>query len=119
MSEIHGDVEELSSIDAEMRRLRKRLRELGIQKKRVEARVLNYLKEKDHPGIKYKGTAIVAEDRHHRSYKKKSEKFKDGLSILEDYGVSDSKNVLDEVIEAMKGSPRRKPCLKLRKLSEY
>jgi hypothetical protein len=110
---IQQDVIELQDLDNEMKRLRKQMRTLKEQKERCEKRILEYLDVNEQPGLKMNGTIIMAQDRRKRKYQRKSDKLARGEYILQKHGLFNSKEALDEVLEAMRGSPESKPTLKI------
>lgn len=113
---IQSDINELQSINIEIKNIQQRLKHIRNQKKKVENRINNFLKEKQQPGVKYKGVAITVQDVKKRSYKKKQHKKDDGCYILNKYGINNSKQVLEELLEAMRGSPEYKPVIKMKNI---
>ena len=113
---ISGDVNELNEINAEIKRVSLHLKNLRTRAKLVEERIVNYLREKDQPGVKFQGRAIILENKSKRVAKKKSQKEADALRILEDYGVHNPEKVLEEVLEARKGYPQEVQKLKIAKI---
>ena len=61
--EITGNVRELDNLNIEIKRLAKQLRKLRARKKKIEGNISKYLEETNKPGVKYKGTAIIAENK--------------------------------------------------------
>lgn len=116
MSEIVGLVRELQDIDNELKRLRKVCRDLRARKTRIESEILFYLEEKDQPGIKYRNLAIVTQDKTKRIYTKKVDKLTVGEEILEKYGIENPKEVLGEVLDAMKGPSEKQKKIALKKI---
>jgi septal ring factor EnvC (AmiA/AmiB activator) len=110
---ITDDVIELKSLDTEIKRTRKRLKQLKEQKTQCEARIIEYLDVNNQPGVKMDGTIIMLQDRNKRKYTKKQVKLERGEQILQRHGVYDSRKTLDELLEAMRGSPERTPGLKI------
>lgn len=111
-SAITQDVTELKELDLEIKRLSKELKALRKHKEACEARIIEYLDVNDQPGLKYQGVTIIAQDRKKRKYQKKSEKIEKGVRVLEKHGIYNSKEALDEILEAMRGSPEHKSALK-------
>lgn len=118
MAEIVGDVNELKNIGEEIKRLNVRMRQLRNRYKEVESKICSFLKEKDQPGLKYKGMAIFAEDKEYRQYKNPKIKKDDAASILKQYGISDSSKIIEEIVEAMKGPTQSKKKIKLKQIKD-
>lgn len=110
---ITQDVIEMKELDVEIKRLRSHLKKLSAQKAACEERILQYLEVHDQPGIKMNGMIIMANERPKRRYKKKSEKLNDGESVLQKYGIRNSREALEELMESMRGSPEPKNCIKI------
>lgn len=100
---IKSYVNELNVINAEIKRVSTHLRGLRKKSKEMEEYIINYLRQKDQPGLKYNDTAIVVETKPKRTAKKKAEAEEDAIRILEDYGIDDPKSVLKELLEARRG----------------
>jgi hypothetical protein len=112
-SEIQGYINELKQLDLEVKNLRISLKKLNDRKKVIEGEIIKYLEAKDQPGVKYKGVAVVAQEKKTRERKKKGEKLEDGKNILREYGVRDSDEVLERLLEAMKGDVKNVKSVKL------
>ena len=112
---IHGQVNELKSIQNELAAMRKRGFVLRKRVKELEAEIDAYLDAKDQPGLKYKGMAIIRETKPKRKTKKKAEQKADAIYVLEQHGVSDPEKVLEELMEARRGSPTEQRKLKFKK----
>ena len=110
---IVNEVEELQSIMNEIKRVNNRLKTLKKERTRVEDIILEYLETNNQPGLRYKGKTIVCERKNKRTYKKKSDKFSDAQYILNSYGISDSKEALDDILEALRGEPSEKRVVKM------
>ena len=110
---IQHDVLEIKNLDIEMKRLRKQLKILKDQKDRCEQRILEYLDVNEQPGLKMDGTIIMAQDRRKRKYENKNNKMVRGETILQKHGIYNSKEALNEILEAMRGSPETIPKLKI------
>ncbi len=118
MAEIVGAVKELENIEEEIKRLRKRIAVLRKRQKELTTHVSGFLEEKQQPGLKYRGVAVTVQEKGKREYKKKADKYSDGVAVLKSYGIRDSEEALDELLEAMKGAPRTEKTLKLRSYKE-
>jgi hypothetical protein len=107
------ELEELESINNELKRVRSRLKKLQASKTRVENIILDYLESNNQPGLRYKGKTIIAERKNRRTHKKKSEKYTDAERVLQDCGVSATREVLEDILEAMRGDPVEKNVVKM------
>jgi hypothetical protein len=114
MSNIVSSVNELKSINTEIKRLTKETSVLRKRAKAIEENILDFLAQKDQPGVKFKDTAIVVETKPKWTYKGKKDKEEDSLRILEEYGVSNSRTVLDELRKASKGDELQSRKLKFK-----
>ena len=116
MSTIQTSINELTSLNTELKRLNKTAYIVRQRIKEVEKNVLEYLKEKDQPGVKYQDKAIVVENKTKSLKKPKKEIEEDSLRILEDYGISNPKEVLNEILRARKGDEIENQKLKIKTL---
>lgn len=98
------DVQQLRTLNIEIKTREKNLRKLRSQRKEIESRVLEYLEMSGEPGLKFRDMTVIAKQRNKRSYMKKTEKQNVGMSILEKHGIRNSKEALDELLNAMQGS---------------
>lgn len=112
---IQGQVDELKSIQNELASMRKKGSALRKRAKQIEEEIDAYLDAKDQPGLKYKGMAIIRETKPKRNPKKKSDQKADSINVLEQYGVEDPEKVLEEVMEARRGTPTEQRKLKFKK----
>lgn len=113
---IKGYVNELNQLNAEIKRLQARTRLLRQKSKKVEEHIVKYLQEKDQPGVKYKGTAIVMENKPKRLLKKTKEREEDALEVLRSHGVENADKVLKEIMEARKGDSVNTTKIKIKQI---
>jgi hypothetical protein len=111
---IQGRVNELSSIKSELTSLRKRATNLRKRSKNIEQEIEDYLESKDQPGMKYKGMAIIRENKIVNKPKHKNDQKADTISILEKHGVDSPEKVYEELIQARKGEIIEKSKLKIK-----
>ena len=113
-SAIVRDITELKQIDIELKRYRKEIKKLRDAKENCEKRILDYLDANDQPGIRLgsEGITVIAEHRRKRKYEKKQQKIERGVQILEKNGVYNSKDTLNELLEAMRGESLEKPSIR-------
>lgn len=116
---IQRDVNELNQINSEIQRLTKQTSALRSRKKETEKRIIEYLKAKNQPGLKYQGTAIVLEEKPKRANKKKSQAEEDCIRVLEEYGVDDARSALKDIMEARRGEEIENHKIKIKKLSQF
>ena len=98
---ISDEIIQLQSIDDELRLLRQQIKKLNNAKNTCQTRIIDYLRENNHPGINYKGTKIMLETK--KKYKKRCPT--KGYQFLESIGIQDSKHIFNQMEESMKGSP--------------
>jgi hypothetical protein len=114
--DIKGIVEELKSIDGELRRIRLSTKKLRDRKVELEDVISKYCKDRELPGVKYKDTAILSESKMKRNYKKKTDKEEDAKNVLRGHGVTDSSRVLEELLEAYRGEKSEVSSLRIKKI---
>jgi len=107
------DVQELKRLQIEIKRQQTQLRDLRTHKKECEKRIMDYLETNDQPGLKFRDMTIIAQNTQRRRRKKKQEKQDAGLMILQKHGIYNSKEALDELLSAMRGSPERETQLRI------
>jgi len=112
---IKGDVQELESIRNEIKTLNIRRKKLKEKEKIVEARIADYLKTKDTPGVKHQGIAVILEQKETSGPKKLKDRDTDALLVLERYGIKDTQKALADIIAARKGEKIIKEKLKVQK----
>ena len=116
MSIITSDVNELNNLTQEIKRLSKELKLLRKKAKDAEVRIVDYLKEKDTPGVKFQGHAIILESKEKFIKKKKMEQELDAIQVLENYNISNPEEALKEIIQARRGESMQINKLKIKKI---
>ena len=111
---IIGNIKELKSLNNELKTRMVELRSLKLRKKIIENSIIEYLNEKDQPGIKYNNMIILSHEKATRVVRKKPEKINIGMSVLEKYGIQDPAKALGEIMDAMKGDVNKVPCLRIK-----
>lgn len=112
---------ELETLNKEIKRISLELRELKKQKVIVEQNVADYLIERNLPGFKYKDTHILLQEKQVRPAKNIKKKKEDILTILksiERSGNFPPEEVLNDILEVSKGSPKKKTFIKIQKIKE-
>jgi len=113
------DLNELAQINNEIKRLQGNIRTLRKRANELSESTINYLKEKDQPGVKYNGTAIIIETKSKRESKSNKDRENDALKILEEEGISNASKVLNDILEARKGNLTDIQKIKIKKLNNY
>jgi ABC-type uncharacterized transport system fused permease/ATPase subunit len=118
MSAIQNYISELKSLYTELKRLNKAAHLIRQRIKDVEKNVIEYLKEKEQPGVKYQDMAIIIENKTKRVNKSKKDIEEDSLKILEENGINNAKEVLDEIIRARKGEEIDNEKIKIKNIKK-
>ena len=113
---IKAYVDELEQIHFEIKRNNSRNTHLRQRIKELEINITEYLNEKGQHGLKYKGKAIMLEQKELRPAKKKKDKEEAMISLFEDLGVSDPKEAWSKLQDAQKGEKIEKTIIKFKKL---
>jgi cell division septum initiation protein DivIVA len=116
---IKGYVDELEQLQAEIKRNNSRNRALRMRVKDLETNIKEYLAQKGQHGVKYKGRAIILENKERRPPKKKKEKEADVISLLEELGVEDPNKAYTRIQDVQKGDPIDQQKIKFRKLPKF
>jgi len=111
--EILGDVNELQSLTLEIKRLREQAKQLRQRKSDVEKKILDYLESSDQPGLKYKDVILLAENKETFKRGKAKDRITRGADFLEQLGINNSKEVVSNLLDVLKGSPVPKSQLKM------
>lgn len=113
MSEIGAIILELKELNNEIKIRNEELKKLRQRKKEIEENLCKFFEEKKQPGIKYKGLAVVAEDKTARAKKKKAEKTQDCINVLKHYNIHNAEKIYNELLETMKGDEISKKTVKI------
>lgn len=117
-TEISRLIDELNALKMDLKRRNAETRNMNTRKKEIENEIATFLKEKDQPGVKYKGQAIIAKTVRTRSKKKKEVKMEDGKEVLLSYGIEDPERVLNELLLAMRGDAIEVTRVEIAKVSD-
>jgi hypothetical protein len=109
---IQSDLHELDMLEAEIKNLQNQIYAFKKQKKIVEERVIQFLKNQETQGIKYKDKAILLETKNFRNKKSRSEKMNDISSVLRKHGIKNSEDLLEEILEVQRGNESMNAVLK-------
>jgi hypothetical protein len=110
---LQHDLDELNNINLEIRRLTNTIREFRKQKKVVEDRVIAFLKNQETQGVRYNDQAVILDNKNIRNKKKKKEKLDEIHSVLNKYGIKSSDTLIQEIMDAQRGSIESNECLKV------
>ena len=111
-------INELQSIYVAIAKNNKDNASLRKRSKLIEQNIAEYLESKDQPGVKFQDTAVVIDKRPKWSYKSKKNTEEDSLKILEEYGISNPKEVLDELLKSRKGDEIETKKIKIKKIKK-
>lgn len=114
MSSIKAYVSELKSISAEMKRYYQIMSKLRKRKKEIEKLIVEFLDEKEQPGLKHENTAILVEQKERRAAKKQSDREKDVREVLLSYGIDDVDTALKDVLTVYRGEKVPEKKLKIK-----
>jgi hypothetical protein len=95
----------LKSLNVEYARLKEELKAIQEKRKVCEERILYYLDTNDQPGIKYKDVILLSENKNGRKRCDKKSKLQKGSDFLQNLGISNSKEVFENLMNTLKGSP--------------
>tara|TARA_Y100000389_G_C17296022_1_gene430538 strand:- start:451 stop:813 length:363 start_codon:yes stop_codon:yes gene_type:complete len=113
---IKSQIDELEKIQIEIKRNNASNKVLRNRAKEIEQNISSYLEEKDEPGLKYNGKAIVVENKERRLQKSKKDRKSNVVTLLEDLGIDEADNVYDKILDVQKKSPVSERKIKLKKL---
>ena len=102
---IRGVVEEINQLKIEIKRNLEINKKYRTRIKELEKVISVYLEEKNQPGLKYKGSAIILENKVKTKTKPKKEIEKDVISLFEELGIDNPSKVYDKLLNLRKGSP--------------
>ena len=96
---------EIDSIDKELARLRKKIRDLGKRKKELTANVIENLKESGEVSVTHNGKTYVLEERGRHCRKSDKKKKHDAILVLQEEGFhgAEAEEIYDKITEALKG----------------
>jgi hypothetical protein len=109
-------INELQSINLAVAKNNKENSNLRKRKKVIENQITEYLDSKEQPGVKFQDKAIVVDKTTKWSYKNKKDKEEDSIRILEEHGISNAKEVLEELLKVRKGDETETKKIKIKKI---
>ena len=113
---IQGSVSELQNLKTELKALNKKRGEILKKIREVEGKISLFLKEKEQPGVKYQGNAIILEKKEKPGKKKNKDRDLDAISVLKDCGIKDAEFIFKKIMEARKGPLETKEVIKVAKI---
>ena len=121
MSTIKSYVDELEQIQEEIKRNSKRNSILRVRAKELEYNISEYLASKGQHGLKYKGRAILVQNREKRQTKNRKDKETSVVSLLQEAGVDDAEELYTRLVDVQKKDPVAETKIKFTKLknSQY
>lgn len=109
-------VDELEQIQIEIKRNNTRNKLLRARTKELEYNIANYLAEKGQHGLKYKGRAIIIENKERRPAKNKKQKQKDIISLFQELGVENPQEAYNLLQDTQKGETIEEQKIKFKKI---
>lgn len=113
---IRNYIDEIKNLNIELKRLNKASAIIRKNIKDVEKNIIDYLDQKEQPGVKYQDFAVIVENKTKHTSKKKKDIEEDSLRILEEYGISNPQSALKEILEARRGEEVDNKKLKIKKI---
>ena len=113
---IKAYVDELEQIQEEIKRNNKRNALLRVRVKELELNIRDYLDSKGQHGLKYKGKAILVQNKEKRGTKSRKEKESSAVSLLQEAGVDDAQEFYAKMLDAQKKDPVSETRIKFTKL---
>jgi len=111
---IKTDVEELTNLDLEIKRLNKEIQKLRKAKKNCESRILDYCQTNNHPGLSFDNIDVYVDVKQRYIPNKKSEKVAKCDNVLKKYGLHNN-NAVYEILNIIKGDAKNKTSLKIKR----
>lgn len=106
------DIGTYISLDTEIKRRARELKDLRQQKNDIETKIAETLDSKDMPGCKYKNIAVVLVTKNTRCRKKNVAKKEDVCKVLR-YKQKTPEEMVNDIIEAMRGEISEKLSIKI------
>lgn len=101
---IKSSIQELENLDVEIKRLVLSLKKLRKVRKDTEKIVINYLNEKQQPGLKYNNNAIFIEKKNTKIRKMKKQQETDIMQILLNNNIPNPDETLKQILIAKSGT---------------
>ena len=109
-------VDELDKIQTEIKRNNATNKILRQRSTEIENNIALYLQQKNEPGLKYNGRAIIIENKEKRAQKSQKDKKTDVIELLKHLGVNEPNAAYEKIIDAQKKDPISEQKIKLKKI---
>lgn len=120
MSAIRSQVQEWKRLDTIIKAKEKELKVLRKQRKTFMVAIQEYLEATNQPGLKCGDIAIYREEKIKiRPGRKQEDKVDDGVSVLRHYGIDNARDIMKEIIDAMKGEEITESKIVLESIEKY
>ena len=113
---IQSYVQELKEVNTEIKRLQDTIKLMKQRSADLEKQVISYLNEKEQPGVKYKNTAIIIENKPKRLGKTKKDIESESIRILQESGIANPREVLERITKSRKGDQVQIQKVKLKNI---
>ena len=110
---IREDISEIRELHLAIKEREKQIRILRQHYKNSEARIIEFLENRDEPGAMFGDTTVVLQPRKRRSYMSKTKKYEHAQDYIEEYGAPLNQKEMDEFLEAMRGESSIQHTLKV------
>lgn len=97
------ELKELKKIIAEINRLNAECRVLRLKKKALEDNIMEYLDREQQEGVKYENIIVLSKERTTHKPLKKKEKDDKAIECLQGLGISNAKEMFENLKDSMKG----------------
>lgn len=114
---IQSEINELNSLDVEIKRISNQLKSLRKRKSELEDKIVEFLEEKKTNGFKFGTKGFLLEERKRKVNKKRKDWEKDAIQILKDNGVSNPEKVYGEIKNAKVSENKEYKKLKITELA--
>jgi hypothetical protein len=113
------DMKEIKILEQEIKRMSIDLKGLRIKKKELEERVLGFLQSTRHDAVKFDEIIAFSKDGSARVKKKKTDREREIIEILQNAGVMSPEQILNEIKGTYKGESKTVKKLTVKKESEF
>lgn len=100
---IQGQIQELKSIDSELKKIRERGKVLRARKQKLQNEVYTYIKSKNIPGVKFQGEEILIKEKIKYKRNTKQDLEENYKNIFSKYEIRNPETFLEELAQAKKG----------------
>lgn len=111
---IQDEMKELKAVEAQIKSLSEKTKELKSRKKELTASILDWLVKTDRPGCMYEELVVLRGEGKARSQMKKKEKEAAAIRVLEEQGVQQPERLYESLKTAMAGEREMEPKLSIK-----